>query len=152
MQIHHHADGQRARRPHVRAVFCGLVAALACGAFGASAAQASDDFGSSFEAQLGRSLARNLAHVMFDIHRPHHVRYVPAFYASDHRAHRSRGRHHESHHARAHHARHIHHSGCEHRISHHREHRERYVHHEMRFDHSSDRHRRDDRPRRGRHF
>ena len=151
MQLQPNTHGQYTRSFYARALFCGLVTALA---FGASSAQAADEFRTSFEVHLGQALAHNFADVVFNLHRPHHVRYVPEFYTASHRGHRSRGHHYEPHHYRA---RHVHHVGCDHWTSHRRGHRDRYVHHEERIDHgrNRDRHGRDrdrhDRGRRERH-
>ncbi len=144
MQLHPNTHGHHTRSSYARALFCGLATAFV---FGASPAQAADEFRTSFEVHLGRALAHNLADVVFDIHRPHHIRYVPEFYAAHHRGHRSRGHRYEPRHYRA---RHVHHAGCDHWTSHHRRHRDRYVHHEKRVGHGDDRYQHD-RKRRAQH-
>ena len=137
MQLHH--DAQRHSAGLGRTGILGsLAVALACSALGASPALANDDFATAFERELGRAVARHITHVVFDLARPHTVRYVPTIYQMDHRVHlHSNHRYepihyvdpyahdrHRSHHKRGKHYKH----------NERRRHHERHVDHERRHD------------------
>jgi hypothetical protein len=130
----------------------GVAAAIVGGIFVASAAHASDEFKRGFEDQLGRSVARRLAHSVLDTHRPGAVRYVPSFYYREHRRHQHGRHHYEPHHYRAssrHRDGQAHAHGCGHLKARHREVRgnglrEHYVGHHSDRERRSQHDRRDD--------
>ena len=140
-ETHHSTHGRTTGRSCPTLLRSGIAALFVCGVFAASSAQASDEFRQGFENQLGRSLARQVVHAVFDVNRPHTVRYVPSFYFDEHVRH-GHGRHHyEPNHYRAasrHHEKHALKRGCGHSKARHHDrhdhrakgHRDRYVKHD----------------------